>query len=315
MELYYYISLFVATLIFWIFIETIYSKKHNDFIKNFLNANTNISILYNNDKIVFINSIGLEFFSYASVDEFNREHADLSQLFLSEDDCIDKHTYGKKWIELLKENNGNYLKVKLYSKRDKMNYYFNINISNVKKNNYYLISFHDITKLESERANIIKLAENDALTNVYNRVKFNQVLSDMIYRANRYHLKFSIILLDIDHFKSINDEYGHNIGDKVLIELSGLIKISLRESDVFARWGGEEFVIIAESTNLKEVSHLASKLRQIVAGYRFKEVDRVTCSFGVTEFKVGDTQALLFERVDKALYEAKHNGRNQVVSK
>jgi diguanylate cyclase (GGDEF)-like protein len=314
MEMYYVLLLFIATMVFWIFLELFYSKRYTYFIKSFLNANSNITILYENNKISFINSIGLEFFAVSSFKEFNKSYSDLSQLFLPAENCIDKHTYGKKWFDIVKNNNSKYIKVKLFSKRDDMNYYFNINISKL-KNNDYLLSFNDITKLESERVVIQKEAENDPLTEVYNRVKFNKVLEGMIYRANRYYLNFSIILLDIDHFKSINDEYGHNIGDKVLVELARLVKTVLRESDVFARWGGEEFVIIAESTNLKEASQLASKLRRIVAEYPFKEIGNVTCSFGVTEFKSGDTEIHLFERVDKALYEAKHNGRNQVVSK
>ena len=185
----------------------------------------------------------------------------------------------------------------------------------MKKNNQYVLTFNDITKLESERVTIVKKAENDTLTNIYNRVKFNEVLNDMIYRANKYDFKFSIILIDIDHFKAINDNYGHNIGDKVLIELSRLINMNLRENDTFARWGGEEFVVISESKNIKDTSLLASRLRKIVSAFLFQDVGSVTCSFGVTEFKNGDTQALLFDRVDKALYEAKDNGRNQVVVK
>jgi len=312
--MYYIILLFISTLIFWIFLELYYSKKYTNFIKSFLNSNTNITILYENNKIIFINSIGLDFFSVSSFEEFNNTYADISQLFLPDENCMDKHTYGKKWFDIVKNNKSNYIRVKLFSKRDKMNYYFNINISKLQNNNY-LLSFNDITKLESERVIIKKEAEYDALTEVYNRVKFNKVLQDMIYKANRYDFKFSIILLDIDHFKSINDTYGHNIGDKVLVELSRLINMCLRDNDIIARWGGEEFVILSESTSVKEASKFALRLKNIVNDYSFTEVGKVTCSFGVTEFKIGDTQTLLFERVDKALYEAKHNGRNQVVTK
>jgi len=314
MEIYYVILLFVATMVFWIFLELYYSKRYTWFIKLFLNANTNITILYENNKISFINSIGLEFFSVSSFKEFNQSYADISQLFLTDENCMDKHTYGKKWFDIVKKNNSKYIRVKLFSKRDKMNYYFNINISKL-KNNSYLLSFNDITKLESERVIIKKEAEYDPLTEVYNRVKFNKVLQDMIYKANRYDFKFSIILIDIDHFKSINDTYGHNVGDKVLIELSRLVNMYLRDSDIFARWGGEEFVILSESKHIKHTSMFALRLRNIINEYSFTEVGKVTCSFGVTEYKIGDTQMLLFERVDKALYEAKHNGRNQVVTK
>jgi len=318
MELYYVILLFIVTLVFGFFLAIYYSRRYNNFVKSFLDSNTNITILYENGKINFINSIGLEFFSLSSVDEFNKTYADLSQLFLSNEsgeNCIDKHTYGKKWFEVIKNSNSKYLKVKLFSKRDTMNYYFNINISKMKKNNQYLLTFNDITKLESERVDITKQAENDALTNVFNRVKFNEVLNTMIYKANKHDLRFSIILLDIDHFKMINDNYGHNIGDKVLIELSRLVNMSLRDTDIFARWGGEEFVVVSESTTRNEMDFLAHRLLEMINEYSFKDVGKITCSFGVTEFKIGDTQSLLFDRVDKALYEAKHNGRNQVVKK
>ena len=305
----------VATLLFWLFLKQFYNKKYKNFIKSFLDLNTNITILYDDGKISFINSIGLEFLGFESVDEFNKKHVSLSQLFLPDNGCIDKHTYGKNWFDVIKKHNSKYLKVKLFSKRNNMNYFFNINISKLKEDDQYLLSFNDITKLESEKTIITKQAEYDALTEVYNRVKFNEVLNDMIYRANRYDFKFSIALLDIDHFKAINDNYGHNTGDKVLVELSRLVNINLRDSDIFARWGGEEFIVIAEHTSGKEASLMASRLRKIVSEFSFKEVGRVTCSFGVTEFKIGDTQRLLFDRVDKALYEAKDNGRNQVVRK
>jgi len=315
MELYFLLILFLLVFVFWIFFKYLYTNRYKNFIKSFLNSNTNINILYNKEKICFINSIGLEFFSFNSVNEFNKTYTNLSQLFLSDEDCTGKHTYGKKWLEVLKSNNGKYFKVKLFSQRDKMSYYFNINISKIKETNQYLLSFNDITKLESEKANITKQAEYDTLTKIYNRVKFNEVLNDVIYRSNRYDYKFSIILLDIDHFKAINDSYGHPIGDSVLIELSRLINMDLESNDTFARWGGEEFVIITEVTESRKGSILALKLQRAISEYNFKEVGRVTCSFGVTEFKIGDTQALLFDRVDKALYEAKDNGRNQVVTK
>ena len=318
MELYIFFIFFLITVILsWISIKLFYIKKNKRFMESFLDSNSNITILYNDDKIVFINSMGLEFFSFISVDEFNKTYSNLSQLFLSDEncaDCVDKHTHGLKWFEKLKEKNGKYFKIRLFSKRDNLNYYFNINLSKIKEKNYYLLTFNDITKLESEKTNITKQAEHDILTNIYNRVKLNEVISTLIYNANRQSIDFSIILLDIDHFKSINDEHGHNIGDKVLVELSRLINMNLRDNDVFARWGGEEFVVVAKS-KVKETYLLASRLRKVVNEFPFRKVGKVTCSFGVTEFKIGDTQSLLFDRVDQALYQAKENGRDQVVVK
>jgi len=289
-------------------------KRGEKAIKTFLNSNTNISILYNKNKISFINNVGLEFFSFSSVDEFNKNYADLSQLFITDKECIDKYTYGQKWFKRAKDEK-KYIKVKLLSKKDNMSHYFNINVSKIKRSNQYLVTFNDITLLESTKVTMVEKSENDTLTNIYNRVKFNEVLDFMIYKANKHDFKFSIILLDIDHFKAINDNYGHNVGDKVLVELSRLINMNLRTNDTFARWGGEEFVVISELTNLNEVTILASRLRKIVDDFSFTDIGKMTCSFGVTEFKIGDTQSLIFERVDKALYEAKYNGRNQVVRK
>ncbi len=306
---------FITTLIFWFFLHLSYTKRYHSFVKSFLDSNNNITILYNEDKITFINSVGLEFFGFKSVKDFNARHVSLSNLFLEEEGYISKYTYGKKWFEEIKMKNKRDTKVKLFSEQDQMDFYFQVEASKLKFTKQYLLSFNNITVLEQEKTNIKKLAEYDALTNIYNRVKLNEVIDGLIYRANRYDLKFSIILLDIDHFKAINDTHGHNVGDKVLIELARLINMSLRESDTFARWGGEEFMIVSESSSRQQASKLASRLRKEVSEHPFHMVGKVTCSFGVTEFKVGDKPSLLFERVDKALYEAKDNGRNQVVTK
>ncbi|MCH9740971.1 MAG: GGDEF domain-containing protein, partial [Epsilonproteobacteria bacterium] len=126
---------------------------------------------------------------------------------------------------------------------------------------------------------------------------------------------FSIILFDIDYFKCINDTYGHNAGDKVLVELARLVNLGLRESDIFARWGGEEFVILSRYSTAHQAQLLASRLRKDIESYSFDIVKKMTCSFGVTQFKADDSKAQLFNRVDDALYEAKDNGRNQVVLK
>ena len=305
----------VSTLLFWFFLHQFYIKQYNFFVKSFLDSNSNITILYDDDKLTFINNVGLKFFGFKSVKEFNARHVSLSNLFLEEEGCIHKHTLGPKWFKILKEDKYRNPKIKLFSVEDQMIHYFKIEVSKLKFTKQYILSFNNITVLEQEKTNIKKLAEYDTLTDIYNRVKLNEVLDGLIYRAKRYDLKFSVILIDIDHFKSINDTYGHNIGDKVLIDLSRLIHMSLRESDTFARWGGEEFMILSESSSSQKAFKLASRLRKELSEYAFPMVGEVTCSFGVTEFKMGDTPSLLFERVDKALYQAKDNGRNQVVSK
>ena len=185
----------------------------------------------------------------------------------------------------------------------------------MKDSKEYLLTFNDITKLERDKNNIQKLAELDPLTQIYNRVKLNEMFSSIFFNAKKYNTIVTMILFDIDHFKQINDNYGHNVGDKVLKELSSLVRGLLRDDDIFARWGGEEFVVVLEGISLQEMTKLASRLREEIDKFPFDVVEHITCSFGVTQFNQSDTESLFFERVDEALYEAKESGRNRVVTK
>jgi diguanylate cyclase (GGDEF)-like protein len=120
-------------------------------------------------------------------------------------------------------------------------------------------------------------------------------------------------MFDIDHFKEINDGYGHAVGDEVLVELSGLVRRNIRSADLFARWGGEEFMVLLPHTDLGGAASMAEKLRESVETHSFPGVARVTCSFGVAGFTEIDDATVILKRVDDALYEAKETGRNRVV--
>jgi len=157
-------------------------------------------------------------------------------------------------------------------------------------------------------------AITDRLTKIYNRVKLEEVFDYEMSRSNRGESTFSVMILDIDKFKNVNDEYGHLVGDKVLIEFAQILKEQIRTSDTLGRWGGEEFMIICPGTHETDAIKLAEKLRQIIDQYEFTTVGNKTASFGISVFKEGDTDDALVERADKALYQAKNNGRNQVVS-
>lgn len=158
------------------------------------------------------------------------------------------------------------------------------------------------------------IATIDGLTGIYNRMQFNQFLDIEIDRANRYDGQFSIISMDIDYFKRINDQFGHQAGDNVLIEFCNLVTLRNRSSDIFARYGGEEFIILVQSSNLDNTRLHAERLCKEVAEHSFDKIGRVTCSFGVTEFRnKDDSSTSLLNRADIALYKAKENGRNQVV--
>jgi diguanylate cyclase (GGDEF)-like protein len=162
------------------------------------------------------------------------------------------------------------------------------------------------------------LSLTDPLTGIYNRLKLNESLSrEMERRHERRHERRSVpclIMFDIDHFKSVNDNYGHQVGDSILIELISLVGKLIRKSDVIARWGGEEFIILISNMDLEGTTRLADRIRRKISGHAFKKVGHVTCSFGVTRLQSGDSPEELLRRVDVAMYKAKQSGRNQVIT-
>jgi len=169
-------------------------------------------------------------------------------------------------------------------------------------------------RLEDLSKELERLATTDKLTGAVNRLKFDEILSREINIALRYQRPLSIIMYDIDHFKLINDTYGHQAGDAVLVQMTQLVANSIRESDVLARWGGEEFIIIAPQSNSSDAAKLAGKLRALIEAEAFTGVSKQSCSFGVAQIQPDDTADTLTARVDQALYQAKTSGRNRVVA-
>lgn len=167
-------------------------------------------------------------------------------------------------------------------------------------------------ELESNYQIIKKLSETDKLTGLYNRLKFFENLEYEIAKQKRNNSKLSLIMFDIDHFKSVNDTYGHDIGDHVLRELSALVKSKLREYDTFARWGGEEFLILIPEISLEDSYRKADDIRREIESNVFINDRIITSSFGITSYNVGDKKDDVLKRVDEALYDAKRTGRNKI---
>ncbi len=173
-----------------------------------------------------------------------------------------------------------------------------------------------IHKLELNSKELLYEATHDHLTGLYNRQKFNTQLDDEIKRANRYNNPLSIIMYDIDDFKNINDTYGHDIGDEVLVSLSKLSATHLRNVDILARWGGEEFMILLPQTAIENALNIAENIRKSIERACLSESlkSTITASFGVCSFIKGDTKNTFLKRVDDFLYKAKDAGKNIVIS-
>ena len=166
----------------------------------------------------------------------------------------------------------------------------------------------------TDKKEIEKLSITDVLTQIPNRLYLDKNYQLESIRANRYDNEFSLILIDIDFFKKINDNYGHKIGDDVLIEIANILKENIRVIDILGRWGGEEFLIICPETNLYNAEKLAEKIRRKIENYMFIMAVHITGSFGVTQYYKGENKKEAFNRCDKGLYMAKKQGRNKVIS-
>ena len=167
-------------------------------------------------------------------------------------------------------------------------------------------------KLKESQIKLEQLSITDSLTKVYNRLKMDEVFIQQIATSKRYQSPLSVIMLDIDYFKGINDEFGHVVGDSVLKTIAQLIKSNLRTNDFLGRWGGEEFLIICPSINIDDARFVAEKLRATLADTGFSPLKKVTASFGVAEWEADESQESLISRADAALYRAKNAGRNKV---
>ncbi len=172
----------------------------------------------------------------------------------------------------------------------------------------------NLKALEIEKSEYERSSKEDPLTGCLNRAGFSSILLREQENLAKNGSPVSFVMLDIDHFKHINDSYGHNVGDEVLVNLTKLIQGKIRNTDALVRWGGEEFVILCGDTPIQNAQFLAEKLRMAIENTVLIKQQKVTCSFGIAEMIAGEDPKRLFERADKALYSSKENGRNRVTS-
>lgn len=195
--------------------------------------------------------------------------------------------------------------------------YIHLQLMNFRGKEHFVAVINDVTTRNEaleEKEKYYVMATHDYLTKIYNRQNFDTLFLAEAKRSQRYHYPVSIILFDIDNFKSVNDTYGHETGDQVLVAISSKIKTSLRDSDVFARWGGEEFIILLPYIDLDAAMKKAHELRDMITLEKIDIVDHITCSFGVAQVKDFEHLKLVFREADNALYEAKKKGKNRVES-
>ena len=166
-------------------------------------------------------------------------------------------------------------------------------------------------KLHDSYIEIEKLAVTDKLTGLFNRHKLDEILEHEVHRASRQESSLGVIILDIDHFKNVNDTYGHNIGDVVLKDLSEILMKNSRVTDIVGRWGGEEFLVIVPLSDEDSLVYFANQLREKIQSHSFEQVGKVTVSLGATVYQNKELITQTISRADEALYLSKENGRNK----
>jgi diguanylate cyclase (GGDEF)-like protein len=250
----------------------------------------------------------------------NNQNLELSvSLYMSSPvDTISKNCSVKEALEFIKEKH--YKRVVVVDEEGKMSGIITQKelISLSYSRWAMLIKEHheELTQINASLLNKSKkyevMASTDSLTGLYNRRKFSELYNSSYLTMEQRGNEMSLLILDIDYFKKINDTFGHAIGDGVLIQISHTLLKNLRNIDIICRWGGEEFVVLLPAVDVKHAMFLAEKLRKSVEMLEIDMVGRVTASFGITQVDGDDTVEAVVDRADKALYEAKASGRNCV---
>ena len=261
-------------------------------------------------QLKFVNKSLCEFFQLNSLEEFKEKYFDICTTFLQKEHFF--HTNGLKdelWLRRLNQLDDSMRAVCIYNHKKKKEETFMINVAKV-KNSDYICTFSEITNFSLQKEEFREKSYKDELTKIYNRTKFNEFLEHEFSYFFRANIDLSLIMFDIDFFKNINDKYGHDMGDKILIEVCQLTQKYVRKADIFARWGGEEFCILLKGCNLEQSASFAEIIRQKIQDNIFSNNIKLTCSFGIVDAHKSDTIDTFTKRADLALYKAKNSGRN-----
>lgn len=276
-------------------------------IEDILKLSNFIFILAKNNRIERVNSNVIEITGY-SEDELKS---------MAPWDIISPFDRGKVVVDILAGMEGELESSKTYEVRLKSkegNVWVSLTIESIKYGDeYYCLLFgysiEDYKRLEEE---LRKLSTVDELTGVYNRRAMNEFLDLFLRQCERYGDPLSIMILDLDNFKDVNDRYGHVFGDKVLEEFAKKICSCVRDSDIVARYGGDEFVVVMPKTDLRSARLVAERLLREIMETIFLDLVSISCSIGLTEYRKGDTIESIIKRADEALYEAKVTGKRRI---
>jgi len=277
------------------------------------NSNSLIALI-EGEYLTLANKPFLTFLSCSDMRIFLRNYNNLSKIFIEAIDTFSMQDSirNSDWIAAINKLEESKRIVTLKHPYFGLNY-FSVKITKVPEHpDSKIVIFSDITSIFEKSKKDEYMAYHDNLTSIYNRQFFNESISRTIYDLQRNNSSTSLLMLDLDFFKKVNDTYGHQVGDDVLVKFTQTITHNIRANDIFARWGGEEFVLLLNYANEEVAYKVAQTLKERISKVNFKEAGQITCSIGLSQFHESDTADTWLSRVDKALYIAKENGRNRV---
>lgn len=289
-----------------------YQRRQKAYYKEILDSSSNVIVVTDGVEIIDVNRT---FFSYlpstlSSLERFKAQHGCICDFFMQEDGFLVPEMGDETWVEFVanRPDERHIAKIKV---NDEVSY-FQIKASRLTQTEArrYSVVFTDITREYLDEQELERISLTDPLTQAWNRRYFDETMQKEFVRGRRYDYPVSLLMIDIDHFKNINDRYGHAMGDKVLIALSDSLKNMLRSQDSFCRIGGEEFAVILPHTDRQSALMIADRIRNKVLNITVNSGVHFSVSIGVCECMKSAQSC--YEHADKALYLAKHNGRNRV---
>ncbi len=291
-------------------------SKQNEFLHMILNTQATMIALYNeNCEITFANKTLLDFYQCEKLDELKEKYPSIEKTFIENENYfhLGKVKENEKWIESLKKLTASEKIVSMLCHKTMSIKAFKITIAEHEEMS--VLTFTDISETFLKQLQLKDKTIHDKLTGAFNREYFEDNYEKLISKFVDETYSFGLAILDIDYFKNINDTYGHDVGDDVLIDFVGIIKKYSRMDDYLIRWGGEEFIFILKIKNYTDLEISLEKLRKNIENSDFSKGIKLTCSCGGTIHSLNEDIKDTIKRADEALYNAKNTGRNKVIIK
>lgn len=292
-------------------------QKEIKILQGVIDQQKSIVLVTNGFDIISANQSLYNFFNVKNLKEFIEEFKNIPNTFIKHINFFSFPSQKENWIKEIQKLKPKDRIVSILDMNDFEPKAFTVQINPLDSDEKeYAVTLTDITEIKLESQQYHFHATHDSLTGIYNRSYYFEKTINEIAQCKRYNTTFCVILLDIDHFKKFNDTYGHLKGDEVLVAISKTIKSYTRATDTFARWGGEEFVILLEKTTIDRAELIAENFRKQIEQIKIDGIDQtITASFGITQYQDGDDDNSILHRADEALYLAKEQGRNKVLAK